>query len=183
MVQVERAAEAVAPLFLYGLIAEFQAADQVVSAARAAREAGYRRVDAYTPIPVPGLAEALGFRDRWIPALMFAGGLLGTLGGFAFLYWAMAIDYPVNIGGRPLFAWASSVPIAFEVAVLLSALAGTIGMLVLNGLPMPYHPLFDAPGFSRATSDRFFLCIEARDARFDRRETRRFLESLGPERV
>jgi hypothetical protein len=169
--------------FLYGLIAEFVEAGQILGAARRAHREGYRRMDAYSPFPVEGLPEALGFRDHLVPFIMLTGGILGGLLGFGFLYWSTVVDYPFNVGGRPLYSWPYWIPITFECTVLLAALAGVVGMLIVNGLPQPYHPVFDAPNFEEATSSRFFLCIEARDPKFDPVETRRFLESLGPARV
>jgi len=169
--------------FLYGISAEFTEAEHVVTAARRAYEAGHRRMDAYTPFPIEGLSEALGHHDHHVPWIMLVGGIAGCVGGFAFLSWAMGIDYPLNIGGRPLFSWPSWIPITFELTVLLSALSGIVGMFWLNGLPQPYHPMFDAPEFEKATSSRFFLCIEAEDPRFDREKTRQFMETLGAERV
>jgi hypothetical protein len=180
---VDRAREAEEERFLYGIIAEFEDAGQVIAAARRAHEAGYRRMDAYTPFPVEGLSDALGHRDIAVPMIMLAGGVLGAIGGFGFLWWTMAVDYPVNIGGRPLLSWPSFIPITFECTVLLSALSGVIGMFLLNGLPQPYHPVFDAPDFAKATSSGFFLCIESTDPHFDREETRRFMETLGAEQV
>ncbi|MFN3648760.1 MAG: DUF3341 domain-containing protein [Armatimonadota bacterium] len=164
---------------LYGLVAEFDDAHQVIHAAEAAKAAGFKYVDAYSPFPVEGLSEALGHRDYLIPWIMFVGGVLGAVGGFGLLYFTTVIDYPLNIGGRPLFAWPSFIPITFECTVLLSALSGIVGMFMVNGLPMPYHPVFNTPNFERATSDRFFLGIESTDPKFDRAETRRFLEGLG----
>lgn len=179
VMDLPRRTEAGAERFLYGFIAEFEHAEEVVNAARRTHEAGYRQVDAYSPFPVEGLSEALGFRDHLVPFIMLAGGTLGAVGGFGLLYYCMVVSYPLNVGGHPLFGWPSYIPITFECTVLLSALFGVIGMCVLNGLPMPYHPVFDAPGFERATSSRFFLCIEARDPHFDHEETRRFMEGLG----
>lgn len=164
----------------YGLVAEFETPEDVLAAARLAKEAGYRRMDAYSPFPVEGLSEALGHRDRLVPMIMLAGGLAGGIGGFAFLTWTTTIDYPINIGGRPLLAWPSFIPITFELTVLLSAISGLVGMFALNGLPEPYHPLFSAKNFDRASSDRFFLAIEARDPRYDGTQTRAFLENLNP---
>ena len=166
--------------YLYGLMAEFTDAHQIIEASRRAREAGYRDLEAYSPFPVEGLSEALDQRDMSVPWLMFIAGAVGAVGGFAFLVWTLGVDYPLNIGGRPLFAWPSYIPITFEITVLLAALTGIVSMFMLNGLPAFYHPVFDHPDFPRATSDRFFLCIEATDPRFNREETRRFLESLGP---
>jgi hypothetical protein len=165
--------------FLYGIIAEFDDAHAIVRAAQKAYAAGYRKMDGYTPLPVEGLSEALGQRDYFIPQLMLVGGILGGIGGFSLLYFTTAIAYPLNIGGRPLWAWPSWIPITFECIVLLSALAGVFGMFALNGLPQPYHPVFDHPEFDRASSDRFFLCIEAEDPRFDPVRTRAFMDTLG----
>ncbi|MBW3621807.1 MAG: DUF3341 domain-containing protein [Armatimonadetes bacterium] len=160
-------------------MAEFEHAEDVVAAARRVRDAGYKKIDAYTPFPVEGLSEALGFRDHWIPFLMLIGGIVGCIGGFALVYYCTVIAYPLNIGGRPLFSWPMYIPVTFECTVLVAALTGVLGMFLLNGLPMPYHPVFDHPDFDRASSDRFFLCIEARDPNFDFTETRRFMETLG----
>lgn len=168
---------------LYGLIAEFEHAGDVVDAARRSREAGYRRMDAYSPFPVDGLSDALGHRDEYVPIIMLVGGILGLALGFGFLYYCMVITYPLNIGGRPAYSWPFYIPITFECTVLLAALSGVVGMFALNGLPMPYHPVFDAPHFDRATSRSFFLCIEATDPSFDVEQTRRFLESLKPLQV
>jgi hypothetical protein len=169
--------------FLYGISAEFEDADRVIEAARKAREAGYRNVDAYTPFPVEGLTEALGHRDLLVPYIMLIGGILGGIGGLAFLAWSLGMAYPLNVGGRPLYTWPSYIPITFEATVLLSALSGIVGMFLLNGLPAPYHPIFDAPNFDLATSSRFFLCIEANDPKFDRTGTREFMETLGAANV
>jgi hypothetical protein len=178
-VTLSKTGEAETERFLYGIIADFEHAEDVIAAARRTREAGYRRVDAYSPFPVEGLPEALGFRDQAVPTIMLIGGLCGALAGFGLLFWAMASSYPLNIGGRPAYGWPYFIPITFECLVLLAALSGVVGMFALNGLPMPYHPVFDAPVFPRATSDRFFLCVEAEDPNFDRQETRRFMETLG----
>jgi hypothetical protein len=164
---------------VYGVIAEFDDAPALIEAAGRARAEGYRSVEAYTPFPVEGLSEALGHRDHFVPFIMLGGGFLGALSGFSLLAWTTVIDYPLNIGGRPLFGWPSWIPITFEMTVLLAAISGIVGMFALNGLPMPYHPVFDARNFDRATSDRFFLCVEATDPKFNRVETREFLESLG----
>jgi len=168
---------------LYGFVAEFEEPETLIAAARRMHEAGYRRIDAYTPLPVEGLSEALGQTDHIIPWIMFVGGLTGAAVGFGMIYWTTVIDYPLNIGGRPLFAWPSYIPITFELTVLLSALTGIFGMFAVNGLPAPYHPVFDAPHFEDATSHRFFLGIEATDPRFDRETTRQFMETLGAAQV
>ena len=164
---------------LYGLVAEFATPDALLEAARGARRAGYRYVEAYTPFPVEGLAEALDFHRTSLPLVVLLGGIIGGLGAYVFQYWVNAVHYPLNVGGRPLHSWPAFIPVTFEMIILVAALAAVLGMLALNGLPMPYHPLFHVPRFALATRDRFFLCIEARDPKFDRAETRRFLESVA----
>ncbi len=163
---------------IYGLMAEFEKPDQLVAAAQRASKEGYCRMDAYAPYPVEGLAEALGFRRTRVPLIALIGGLIGGVGGFYMQYWIAAIDYPVNVGGRPLNSWPAFIPVTFELTVLGAALSAVLGMLALNGLPMPHHPVFNVPRFAMATRDRFFLCIEAKDPKFDRTATKRFLETL-----
>ena len=166
---------------LHGLMAEFGDPAAVVAAARRAREAGYRVMDAYTPYPIEELSEAMGWHTRGrLPKIVLAGGIIGCLSGAALQYWASAINFPLNIGGRPLNSWPSFIPICFELTVLVAALSAVFGMIFLNGLPMPYHPVFNVAEFALASRDRFFLCIEAKDPRFDPKDTKRFLESLGP---
>ena len=176
----EAAEAAVRP---YGLVAEFVDEHAILEAARRAYAEGYRRLDAYTPIPVEGLSDLVGFRKSRIPLLMLLGGIAGLVGGFALQYWVHVINYPINIGGKPLNSVPMWVPVTFETTVLLAALTGVLAMIVLNGLPAPYHPLFNVAEFARASQDRFFLAIEATDPRFDMGQTRRFLESLGPASV
>jgi hypothetical protein len=168
---------------LYGLMAEFESPEELLAAAQRAYREGYRRLDAHSPFPIHGLAEAIGVRRTWLPLLVLIGGLLGALVGYGTQYYVAAIDYPINVGGRPFNSWPSFIPITFEVTILFAALTAVFGMLALNGLPMPYHPVFNAPRFALATHDRFFLCIEAADPRFDPESTRRFLEGLNAKEV
>ena len=177
-------AETVTAPALFGVMAEFADATELVRAAKAAYAQGYRHMDAYTAAPVHGLAEALGHDDRRVQKFTFTGGLLGLLGGFALCYWTSVIDYPLNIGGRPLNSWvAFSIP-TYETTILLAALATVGGMLGLNGLPQPYHPLFNVQAFrEKASSTGLFLCVEADDAKFDRQGTAEFLKGLGASAV
>jgi hypothetical protein len=163
---------------VYGLMAEFTSGDSLLKATRRAYDEGYRRMDAYSPLPIDGLAEALGFHRTRVPLIVLLGGIVGCVSGFALQYWISAIDYPVNVGGRPYNSWPSFIPVTFELTILFAAFAALLGMLALNGLPMPYHPVFNVPRFAQATRDRFFLCIEATDPKFDREATSRFLEAL-----
>jgi hypothetical protein len=168
---------------LYGLVAEFDDPTALVGAARKAREGGYRRLDAYSPFPVEELTEALGMRHTKLPLLILLGGIVGCLGGYYMQYYAAVISYPINVGGRPLHSWPMFIPVTFELTILLAALTAVLGMLALNGLPMPYHPLFNVPRFALASRDRFFLCIQAIDPKFDESTTKQFLAELQPVRV
>lgn len=171
------------PSSLYGVLAEFNTPDELLAATQRAYEVGYRQMDAYTPFPVAGLAAALGFQRTRLPLIVLLGGIVGGLGGYLMQYWITAIDYPLNIGGHPLHSWPSFIPVTFELTILGAALAAVLGLLALNGLPMPYHPLFNVPRFELATRNGFFLCIEALDPQFDRDATRRFLEGVKAREV
>ena len=168
---------------IYGLLAEFDTPTELVVAARRAYEEGYRRMDAYSPFPIEELAEAIGMHSDRVPLVVLVGGLLGGLGGYFMQYWINVISYPVNIGGRPFHSWPAFIPVTFEMTILFAGLAGAFGMLALNGLPMPFHPLFNSSRFAFASRDRFFLCIEAADPKFDLVGVRTFLESLNPRSV
>jgi hypothetical protein len=168
---------------LYGIMAEFEQPEHVLEATKRAYAAGYRRMDAYSPLPIHGLSEALGFQKTKLPLIVLIGGIIGCLGGFGLQYWASVINYPIIIGGKPMNSWPAFIPITFECTILFAALSAVFGMLALNGLPQPYHPVFNVDRFERATRDRFFLCIEARDKQFDRMQTRKFLEGLGANEV
>jgi hypothetical protein len=168
-----------APVRIYGLLAEFTETNALLEAARVAHSAGYRKIQAYTPFPVEGLSEALEHKPTRLPMLVFLGGLLGGCAGYFMMYYASVISYPINVGGRPLHSWPAFVPITFEMAVLGASFAAFFGMLSLNGLPHPHHPLFAVPAFSLATRNHFFLCIQSSDPKFARQETRQFLEGLA----
>jgi Protein of unknown function (DUF3341) len=169
---------------IYGVVGEFEDEHQLIHAAEKAREAGYRRVEAYAPFPVEGLSEALGLKRNTVPLITLIGGLCGGLGGFGFQYWVNVISYPINVAGRPLNSWPAFIPVTFELTVLGAALSAVFGMLALNGLPQPYHPLFNVERFSKhATTDRFYLCIEARDKKFHLADAARFLQGLDAHHV
>ncbi|MBI4485120.1 MAG: DUF3341 domain-containing protein [Acidobacteria bacterium] len=164
-------------------MAEFEDPNSLVAATRRAHEAGYRRMDAYSPFPIEELHEALGAHHTRLPAIVLAGGLTGGIGGYLLQYWASAIAYPLNIAGKPLHSWPAFIPVTFECTILGAALSAVLGMLALNGLPMPHHPVFNVPRFALASRNRFFLVIELRDPRFEIAATRQFLETLNPREV
>ena len=169
---------------LYGLMAEFPDATSLVEAARRTHAEGYRKTDAYSPFPIHELFDALDAHDRRVPFLILCGGLTGMVGGFGLCYWVSAIAYPMNVGGRPLNSWPSFIPVTFEVTILLASFAAVLSWIVLSGLPMPYHPVFNVPRFARAASeDAFFLTIEADDPKFDRARTFEFLKSVGAKEI
>jgi Protein of unknown function (DUF3341) len=168
---------------VYGVVAQFATSDEVLHAAEAARTRGYLAMDAYSPVPVHGLDEALGRERSWLAWMVACGSLTGFCIGVGLQYWVSAVEYPLNIGGRPLFSWPLFIPVIFECTVLVSCLTAVFGMFKLNGLPKPYNPIFYARNFERASIDRFFLCIESKDPKFNEQEVTDFLRSLKPEDV
>jgi hypothetical protein len=168
---------------MYGLLAEFEDRDALLTAARATSAAGYRAIDAYTPLPVEGLSEAIGFRHTRLPWVVLTGGVIGAFAGFGMQLYASAVHYPINVGGRPLNSWPAFIPITFELTILGASLFAVFGLLALNGLPTPYHPLFNVDRFELASREALFLCIKSKDPKFDRAATRSFLESLGPRAI
>ena len=180
-----QADEAVGPVEvpLYGVMGEFESAERLLEATRRAYAAGYRAMDAYSPFPVEGVRQALGQHSPAVPLIALTGGVLGALSGYGLEYWVHAIALPINVGGRPLNSWPAFIPVTFEMGVLFSALFITVGLLILNRLPEPYHPVFNVPGFERASRDRFFLCVEARDSLFEPDRVRRFLLEAGAREV
>lgn len=164
----------------HGLMAAFEDHQQLLEAARRAYAAGYRKMDAYSPYPIEGLAQALGHKSNRVALLFLLGGIIGGVGGYFMLWYSMTVDWPMNVGGRPLHSWPMFIPITFELTILCSALVGLLGTLALCRFPQPYHPVFNVPEFARASSDRFFLCIESRDPNYDEQGTWQFLEQLDP---
>jgi hypothetical protein len=168
---------------LHGVMAEFDDANALVEATRRTYAEGYRKVDAYSPFPIEAAWEALHANDRRVQFFILLGGIAGAIAGFGLCYWVSTTAYPLNIGGRPLNSWPMYIPVTFELTILFASFSAVIGMLALNGLPMPYHPVFNVARFARASQDRFFLAIEATDPKFDRKRTFEFLKSLGAKEV
>jgi hypothetical protein len=162
---------------LHGVVAEFETPDALLSACHRAHKAGYRLMDAYTPYPIEEVAEAIGFKKTQVPLLTLCGGILGGLSGYLLQYWVNVSAFPLNVGGRPLHSWPPFIIITFEMTILFAGITAVVGMLTLNGLPQPYHPIFNHPRFSAASRDRFFLCIEAADPKFSLDETTQFLQA------
>lgn len=165
---------------IYGLMAEFENVNDAITAARSTTAAGYRKVDAYAPFPVEELSEAIGFHKNGVALICLIGGLLGGTAAYILQWWINTISYPVNIGGRPFHSWPSFIIVTFEMTILFSGLSAVFGMLALNGLPMPYHPVFNVPQFNAASKDRFFIVIFSSDKKYDPVGTRQFLEGLNP---
>jgi Protein of unknown function (DUF3341) len=168
---------------VHGVMAEFENPERLIEAAEHAYASGYRKMDAFAPMPVEGLAEAIGFKRNNVAKAVLIGGICGVIGGYSLLYWITNIAYPLNVGGRPMHSWPSYIPITFECMILLSALTALVSMLAMNGLPQPYHPVFNVPGFAKASRDGFFLCIEAADPKFSPSETLAFLRDVGGSEV
>ena len=167
----------------YALVAEFDSPEALMAAAERTRDAGYKKIDAYSPFPIHGMGEAIGFGRPILAWVIFAGGIIGMCLGFSLEYWVSVLNMPYNVGGRPLNSWPSFIPITFETTVLVAAITAVFGMLIFNGLPRHFHPIFNHPKFERASQDLFFLSIEAEDDKFDDAETRAFLEGLEPKEV
>jgi hypothetical protein len=168
---------------IYGMMAEFDTPVALVEAAKRTYQAGYKRIDTYTPFPVEGLAEEIGFHRDEVPLVVLIGGIVGGLTGYLMQYWMSAVAYPLNIGGKPYHSWPAFIVITFEMTILFAGISAVFGMLALNGLPMPYHPVFNVPRFTRASRDRFFLVVFSSDVKYDPAGTRQFLESLDPRSV
>jgi len=168
---------------IYGLMAEFGTPEELLEATKRTHEAGYRRIDAFSPFPIDGLSHAVGFHHTRLPLIVLCAGIIGGCSGFFLQYYAAVISFPLNIGGRPLDSWPAFVPITFELTILFAAAATVFGMLGLNGLPTPYHPVFNVPRFALASRDRFFLCIMSEDPKFELDATWKFMETLNAREV
>ncbi|MGA9980142.1 MAG: DUF3341 domain-containing protein [Candidatus Sulfotelmatobacter sp.] len=168
---------------IYGMMAEFDSPTALVEAARRTYQAGYKKIDAYSPFPIEGLAEEIGFHHDEVPLVVLIGGIIGGLTGYLMQWWCAAVAYPINVGGRPYHSWPAFIPITFEMTVLFGGIFALFGMLALNGLPMPYHPVFNVPRFSSASKDRFFLIVFSSDPKYVPAATRDFLQSLKPQSI
>ena len=168
---------------IYGMMAEFDSPTALVEAARRTYQAGYRKIDAYSPFPIEGLAEEIGFHHDEVPLVVLIGGIIGGLTGYFMQWWCAAVAYPINVGGRPYHSWPAFIPITFEMTILFGGISALFGMLALNGLPMPYHPVFNVPRFAFASKDRFFLIVFSSDPKYERAATRDFLQSLEPHSI
>jgi hypothetical protein len=164
----------------YGMMAEFATAHELIAASQQTYQAGYRKIDAYSPYPIEEVAEAIGFHSNRVAFVTLIGAIIGGLSGYALQYWVAVITYPTNIGGRPYHSWPSFIIVTFELTILFGGISAVFGMLALNGLPMPYHPVFNVERFAMASKDRFFLIVFATDPKYDRAGTRQFLEGLHP---
>jgi hypothetical protein len=167
---------------IYGMMAEFDSATALFEAARSTRQAGYNKIDAYSPFPIEGLAEEIG-APHDVPLVVLIGGIIGGLTGYLMQYWMSAVDYPLNIGGKPAHSWPAFIVITFEMTILFAGISAVFGMLALNGLPMPYHPVFNVPRFALASKDRFFLIVFSSDPKYNSAVTRDFLQSLQPRSI
>jgi len=168
---------------IYGLMAEFDSAQALLDAAKKTHQSGYKKIDAYSPFPIEGLAEEIGMHFDEIPLTVLIGGIIGGCTGYLMQYWMSAVDYPLNIGGKPPHSWPAFIVITFEMTILFAGISAVLGMLAFNGLPMPYHPVFNVPRFAFASKDRFFLIVFSSDKKYNAVETRRFLESLDPRSI
>lgn len=167
----------------HGTLAEFSTPEELLKAAEAARTEGYQKMDAYSPFPIHGLDDALGMKPTKLPWLVFAGGCVGAVAGYALQYFVSVVDYPLNIGGRPLNSVPAFIPVTFECTILFAAFTAGLAMLALNGFPRPNHPVFSVEAFKGASKDKFFLCLEAADPKFDQDGTKKFLQGLKADNV
>jgi Protein of unknown function (DUF3341) len=168
---------------IYGMMAEFDTPQALLDAAHRTYEAGFKKIDAYSPFPIEGLAEEIGFHHNAVPLVVLIGGIIGGLTGYTMQWWMAAVDYPINVGGKPFNSWPAFIVITFEMTILFAGISAVLGMLALNGLPMPYHPVFNVPRFAMASKDRFFLIVFSSDAKYDAAGTRAFLEGLNPRSI